>query len=285
SGASTYQDTAPPASAAFYRAAWVPRTAIEVLKSFGPGAQSGRNPEATVVEGPDGALYGTTRAGGSNDAGTVFRLGTNGSDYAVLHNFNFTNGDGFFPESRLLSADGALYGTTLANGTSGGGVLFKLNLDGSGYTILRPLDRNAGDGIYPRAGLLGGSDGALYGTTYRGGSNDGGTVFKINKDGSGDTNLVSFTSTGRGSYSTAGLIEAADGALYGTTAGGSNSLGTIFKLNKDGSGYELLHIFGFDDGYYVLAGLLEASDGALYGTTSWGGSRAAGTVFKLNKDG
>jgi uncharacterized repeat protein (TIGR03803 family) len=73
--------------------------------------------------------------------------------------------------------------------------------------------------------------------------------------------------------------------MYGTTdGGGSNGGGTVFKLNPDGKGYQVLYNFGAGsaDGQIPAAGLVHASDGSLYGTTSRGGQDGDGTVFTVN---
>lgn len=102
-----------------------------------------------------------------------------------------------------------------------------------------------GEGQNPQASLIEGNDGALYGTTRQGGSANGGTVFKVNKDGTGYGVLHSFSNTsGDGDNAYASLTEGTDGALYGTTTiGGSDGIGTVFKVNKDGTGYAILRSF------------------------------------------
>jgi len=126
-----------------------------------------------------------------------------------------------------------------------------MNQDGSGYEILRHFGERDSDGDHP-AGLMEASDGALYGTTSQGGTDDAGTVFKLSKDGSGYTVLHRFASdVGDRWFPGMHLVEGNDGTLYGTTEiGGIRrtsgiyvSYGTIFKLNKDGSGYAVLHSF------------------------------------------
>jgi len=109
--------------------------------------------------------------------------------------------------------------------------VFKVNKDGSSYSILRRFTGVDGDGENPEGALVQGSDGALYGTTREGGGNGAGTVFKLNKDGSGYRVLSAFS----GSFSDAsvpnGLLIGSDGALYGTTgSGGDMGFGTVFKL-------------------------------------------------------
>src|SRR5439155_10954895 len=149
------------------------------------------------------------------------------------------------------------------------GTIFKLKRDGSGYLVLRRFSGAGGDGSNPRAGLVEGNDGALYGTTYEGGLADPisnpigfGTVFKLNRDGSGYTVLRRFTgSDGDGSSPEAVLVKDSNGKLYGTTSSGG---GTVFNLEQDGSGYTVLRSFGgsVSDGS-VPNGLVIGSDGAL----------------------
>jgi uncharacterized repeat protein (TIGR03803 family) len=247
-----------------------------------------------VVEGSDGTLYGTTQLGGTG-RGTVFKVNKDGGGYTVLHRFPGMSGDGLEPWAGLAEGrDGALYGTTLQGGTKDAGTVFKLNKDGSGYAVLHSFFASQTDGFKPMAGLLAGSDGALYGTTDGGGDvpvmAGAGIVFKINPDGSGYKLLHSFPDKpSDGRFPRSSLLEGRDGALYGTTqAGGKNDWGTVFKVNKDGSGYRLLHSFtGYEnsgDGAEP-SGLALGSDGALYGTTEFHGRNNGGTAFKLNPDG
>ena len=100
------------------------------------------------------------------------------------------------------------------------------------------------DGQYPQASLVQGLDGALYGTSTSGGTNDAGALFKINVDGSGYQVLYGFYATNGGAEPCAGLVQGADGTLFGTTSrGGTNGYGTIFRVNPDGSAYATLHSF------------------------------------------
>ena len=260
-------------------------TAYSVLHSFGEEG-GGKFPHGGLIRASDDALYGTTRTGGTNRAGTVFMLNQDGSGYRVLHSFSSTDGDGASPIALMEGSDGTLYGTKYHGGNNDAGLVFKLNKDASGYSVLRRFSANGIDGQYPFAALLEGSDGTFYGTTSGGGgTNNAGTVFKLNKDGNAYSVLHRFSrSGGDGLGPMAGLVEWSDGTLYGTTAGGgSNGAGTIFKVNKDGSGYTVLRSFGNSsgDGLYPQAGLVKGDDGALYGTTEYGGDLRFGTVFKL----
>jgi uncharacterized repeat protein (TIGR03803 family) len=259
-----------------------------VLYNFGATGSDGRNPGASLAEGTDGFLYGTTLNGGGNNAGTVFRIARTGTDYAVLHSCASTSDDGRSPWAGLaLGTDGALYGTaSLGGGSNNLGAVFKLNTDGSGYHVVHSFSGTGGDGQQPRA-VVEASDGGLYGTTSQGGSNNLGTVFGLKKDGSDYSLLHSFgVGAADGQNPIPGVIEGSDGALYGTTdAGGSNNLGTVFKLNKDGGAYFVIHHFTGNDGQHPAGVLMQGTDGALYGTAYSGGSNQFGTVFKLNTDG
>jgi len=142
--------------------------------------------------------------------------------------------DGEGPDAGLIhAADGDFYGTTSGGGTNGQGTVFRITSEGT-LTTLHSF--SGPDGSQPYAGLIQSSDGNLYGTTEQGGglgckgSGGCGTVFKVTPGGTVST-LYSFSGQD-GSYPYAGLIQATDGNLYGTTsAGGANNKGTVFRLS------------------------------------------------------
>ena len=192
----------------------------------------------------------------------------------------------------ILDDKGALYGTFYRSSSfEGGGGVFKLTPSGSGYsesTLWGFGGEN--DGSSPSAGLVFDGKGALYGTTAFGGYYRSGTVFKLTPSGSGysESILHSFWGGSDGANPHAGLIFDDKGALYGTTSGGYNGSGTVFKLTPSGSGYSesILYSFsGGSDGANPYAGLIFDDKGALYGTTSAGGHKGSGTVFKLTPSG
>lgn len=208
------------------------------------------------------------------------------TNFTILKSFKAVP-DGNIPFCTLVvDTNGVLYGTTVGGGISNQGSIFALNQDGSGYVTLKSFAGTT-NGVGPHAGLLLSTNGSLYGTTYGGGISNFGTVFGVNRDGSGFAVLHSFTGSSDGKNLEAGLIEGSDGALYGLTYfSESATRGTIFKVNKDGGGYSILHVFtGNPDGQQPQGRLLKASDGALYGTTVFGSSLAGGTIFTLNEDG
>ena len=154
----------------------------QTLRSFGFADQMGENPQTAMIQASDGALYGIvpTYRIDQRGVGALFKLNANGTGYRVLHAFGAIPSDGQSAVGELMEgSDGALYGTTLAGGIrgfipKGFGTVFRLNKDGSGYTIIHSFG-SPPDGNGPGGALMEGNDGMLYGTTRGGGSNETGT--------------------------------------------------------------------------------------------------------------
>jgi len=255
---------------------------------------NGANPAAALVQGSDGSFYGTTSGGGTNGGhGTVFKISTTGT-LTTLYSFAGANG-GVVPSGLVQGSDGNLYGTTQQGGTNSNGTVFRISTNGA-YTTLYSFTGGS-DGGNPYGGLVQGSDGNLYGTTYGGGAYTNqygggqGTVFKITSNGALAT-LCSFTGTNDGGNPQAGLVQGADGNLYGTTSGGGahtnqygEGQGTVFKISTNGTLTTLYSFTGGSDGGNPNVGLVQGADGNLYGTTELGGPNYAGTVFKIGTNG
>ena len=251
-----------------------------VLKNF--NFTDGQYPKADLTLSGS-VIFGTTHdAGGSSGTGTLFKLNMDGTGFAVLKNFTYNNNDGGNPQAALTLSGSVLYGTTMAGGSSGYGTVFKVNTNGTGFTVLKNFSPNSSDGYHPEAGMaLSGS--TLYGTTYDGGSSRHGTVFKINIDGTDYTVLKDFIYSD--GVNPGQSVTFSGGTLYGITqSGGSSNNGTVFKVNTDGTSYTVLKNFNITDGQFPHAGLA-LSGSTLYGTTTGGGSSNNGTVFKVNTDG
>jgi uncharacterized repeat protein (TIGR03803 family) len=212
--------------------------------------------------------------------GTIAAKRVQAQTFTLLH--SFSGSDGATPYAGLVrDSDGNLYGTTYFGGPHVGGTVFKLDTSGV-LTVLYSFSGLNNDGADPRAGLVGDSDGNLYGTTVAGGSYGSGTVFKLDTSHT-LTVLYSFSGGGDGAQPQAGLVRDSDGNLYGTTvAGGSNGSGTVFKLGTSHTLTVLYSFSGGSDGAHPLAGLVRDSDGNLYGTTPNGGGSGLGAVFKLD---
>jgi len=254
------------------------------------GSSDGGDPQSGLVLSGN-TLYGTTYSGGSSGEGTVFKVNTDGTGFTALHAFSYSGSDGVNPAAGLILSGNTLYGTTVWGGSSGEGTVFKINTDGTGFTILYSFTGGS-DGTAPTAGLIL-SGNTLYGTANEGGSSGDGTVFKINTDGTGFTTLHGFTAlpdypdpyvNSDGAYPDGRLILLGN-TLYGTASnGGSSAGGTIFKVNTDGTGFTTVYNFtGGSGGLCPQAGLI-SSGNTLYGT-AYGGSPGGGMVFAVNTDG
>ncbi|MGA3041686.1 MAG: choice-of-anchor tandem repeat GloVer-containing protein [Bryobacteraceae bacterium] len=284
---------------------------------------NGADPYAgPLVQGTDGNLYGTTYYGGANagelSGGTIFKITPSGT-LTTVYNFCAQTGctDGSFPAAGLIQAtDGNLYGTTSDGGTGGPcyvyagcGTVFKITPSGTLTTLYNFCSETANDvctdGASPVAGLVQATNGDFYGTT----AGDSytvnavpqgtfGTVFKITSGGT-LTTLYSFCSQpgctdGAAPY--AGLLQATDGYLYGSTSsGGASGNGTIFKITPSGTlttVYSFCSQPGCTDGVSPNQALVQAANGNLYGTTPLGGTNefctnglGCGTVFKFTPTG
>jgi uncharacterized repeat protein (TIGR03803 family) len=251
-----------------------------LLYSFS-GGSDGQLPYASLVQGSDGNFYGTTRTGGANGTGAVFKITPEGTETVL---YSFAGGsDGANPYSSLIQgSDGEFYGTTALGGATGNGTVFKITPAGI-ETVLYSL-AGGSDGANPVAGLIVGSDGNFYGTTENGGTSDYGTVFKITPAGV-ETVLYSFAGGSDGAAPAAGLVQGSDGNFYGATYAGGNS-GTIFKVTPAGV-ETVLHSFtgGSSDGDQPYGSLVQGVDGNFYGTTAFGGTNGYGTVFKITPSG
>ncbi|HEX5856332.1 MAG TPA: choice-of-anchor tandem repeat GloVer-containing protein, partial [Thermoanaerobaculia bacterium] len=260
-----------------------------ILHTF-QGAES--NPHASLISDGNGNLYGTTAYGGSSDGGTVFTVRIDGTGFERLHAFTGGASDGLHPEASLvLDESGNLYGTTARGGTSDGGIAFALRAHGGGFQVLHSFMGGANDGQLPFASLTLDGTGNLYGTTLNGGPSNAGIVFKQKTDGTSFQILHSFAGgLGDGQGPRASLLLDESGYLYGTTAAGgqeaSYGAGTIFRIKTDATGFQVLHAFSLDakDGAYPSGALITDGSGILYGMTAGGGSSNAGTVFRVAKD-
>jgi uncharacterized repeat protein (TIGR03803 family) len=246
-----------------------------VLYNFAYG--TGADPEAGVILDSAGNLYGTTAYGGTAGYGVVYKLDTTNT-YTVL--YNFTGGsDGSYPYAGVLrDSAGNLYGTTNSGGTSGSGVVYKLDA-ANNFSVLYTFTGGT-DGDSPQSGVIRDPAGNLYGTTYYGGTGFSGVIYKVDTTGH-ETVLYNFTYTD-GGEPIAGVIFDSAGNLYGTTYyGGAANAGVVYELDT-ARNYTLLYSFtGGADGGNPRAGVLRDSAGHLFGTAASGGARSTGVVFRI----
>jgi uncharacterized repeat protein (TIGR03803 family) len=269
---------------------------------------NGSSPLAGVIQATDGNFYGTTWLGGDRGGkGLVFKVTPDGV-LTTLYEFcaQANCADGALPTAGLAEGtDGNFYGTTYQGGAyssavnlcpSGCGTVFKITPGGILTTLYSFCAKpNCTDGVVPSAGLVQANDGNFYGVAYGGGrvNDPTGTVYRITKEGKLAT-IYRFCarggyhcSDGAGPLGT--LIQASNGKFYGTTvSGGVDIGGTVFEIGADGvltTLYRFCSQKACDDGAMPTAGLAQGTDGNFYGTTPSGGTRKAGTLFKLTSTG
>lgn len=280
----------------------LPNGKFTTVFNFSP--TDGYNSWGPLLQAADGNFYGTTDDGGANGWGTIFKISTRGA-LTVLYSFRVGAGAGPGEGPLTQGWDGDLYGIA-GGGSHNYGMFFKISPKGK-LTVLYSFcsQPNCADGRGPSGGLLLGADGNFYGTTLLGGAGTYcgenyqggcGTVFKISPDGA-LTTLYSFCeqkNCADGANPWAGLIQATDGDLYGTTSAGGEvgdvlscpvlyvGCGTVFKITETGA-VTTLHKFIGLDGWMPTGGLVQATTGDFYGTTEWGGNAGnGGTVYNLN---
>jgi uncharacterized repeat protein (TIGR03803 family) len=255
----------------------------------------GAAPVAPLIQATDGNLYGTTVYGGANGDGTVFKITTSGTLTTVYSFCEQPSGssyclDGNYPTAPVIEAtNGDFYGITGnggANCENGQqcGTVFSLTPRGkitTLYSFCSGVISPDGclNGEFPGIGLVEAANGDFYGTTTSGGADGYGSVFKITHAGVLSTE-VSFDDTTDGADPNAGLVQATNGFLYGTTSNGAAPFnnGTVFKITENGKLTTLLLGFGPS-----AATLIQATDGNLYGSTSMLG--LGGTIFKITPGG
>jgi uncharacterized repeat protein (TIGR01451 family) len=263
-------------------------TDFAVLHEFAGGNSDGAYPYGSLrLSGS--TIYGVTNAGGAMTYGTLWKIDTNGDNFAVIHSFNGGTTNGRWPYEAPVLSGSTFYGMTEQGGANGIGVIYKVDTDGNNFAILHSFAGGEKDGSYPDGGLV--LDGStLYGMTNSGGSlGNYGTIFKIGTDGNNFEILRAFTNVvtdGRNPYY--GSLVLSGSTLYGMTQyGGTNDTGTIFSIGTNGSGFALLHSFGYsagENGMCPYAGLI--LDGStLYGMSRQGGTSDLGAIFAIGTDG
>lgn len=301
-----------------YHAAQAALPSLTTLYSF-EGNDDGSAPEADLILGPSGEIYGTTYAGGTFGWGTVFMLtppASAGGAWAESILYDFTGGDdGANPQaSLLLASNGTLYGTTFTGGTLQFGTLFQLSPPASPggawtETVLYNFQGGPVDGANPQSKLLLSTKAdVLFGTTKGGGVDNSGIVFQFSLSTQAYSVLYNFTGNVSGSTDgadpQASLLVDKDHHIFGTTyGGGASGSGTVFELAlfKGANGhvewkekviYSFCSLTACADGGIPNAGLFLDASGNLYGSTFWGGNgtnclesgypSGCGVVFELS---
>jgi len=194
---------------------------------------NGDYPLSGVIADSKGNLYGSTRNGGAGAAGVIYKVDAGTHAFSVVATFNGANGS--VPEQRLLAdADGNLYGTTFSGGTKNLGTVYEVPAGTNTIVTLATFDGANGASPEGSGGLIADAAGNLYGTTYAGGANNLGTVFKLTAGTRQLVTLATFDGT-NGYGPLGGLAADGNGNLYGTTYYDMpNDRGTVFELSGTG---------------------------------------------------
>lgn len=278
------------------------------------GSPDGAEPLGPIVLDRNGNIYGVTASGGAHNQGAIFKLSPAGSQYTESVLYSFPGGAaGGVPEAGVtIDRHGTIYGTTMYGGSygshcgSGGcGTVFKVAQTASGYSesvayAFQGLDGNLPYGVP----TLDDRTGTIYGTTFWGGTQRIGVVYKLTPHGSSysATALHSFTGGADGSFPEGQLLLEPDGTLYGTaTSGGGGcrgiGCGTVYELKPAQKGYKFRTLIDFRNprrgAEPEQTNILQDASGALYGTTRSGGTQTGcsnggpggvlgcGVVFKI----
>ncbi len=260
-------------------------SAFSVVKDF--TGNNGQSPVGQLLYASDGRLYGVCKnsgGSGSSDSMLIYGIDVTGNNYLVLHIFDTKTDGGLIPEL-AESSSGEIAGLIApSSGIPPPPKIYKLNKNGTGFTILKTLSLTGTDGFSPKHGLVC-FNGYFYGVTTQGGIGpagfEAGSIFRIKEDGSNFSVIKYFISGGSdGSKPQGGLTLGSNNKLYGVTFnGGSNGKGTAFALNPSDLTFQVIFNFGGGKEISPISKFTEASDGKLYIA-----SRQT-RLFGINRDG
>lgn len=265
---------------------------FKVVYDFIDGSDngSGNEPHHDAMLLYDNSLYGAALYGGEKNNGVIFKINLDGSGYSPIHVFTSGDSDGAQPHSGVIAFKNVFYGLTAEGGIGKKGTLYRINPDGSDFSVLYSFSK--GTGHNPHGRLTQGSDENLfYGITKTGGNKNVGVIFSYNIKDSTYNVLHDFEKGKSDGHTTQhGYLIRVNNSLFGMTySGGKKDKGLIYSINENGTDFKLLHSFGVDemglkDGHSPY-GSLCYSNGFLYGCTRKGGMNDEGTVFRITPSG
>lgn len=268
------------------------------------GGTDGKEPDAKVTVGPDGALYGTTLFGGGTGCnhegcGIVFKLTPPPRfchnilcpwNETIIHRFDDNPAQGVTPWADVVfDSAGNLYGTAGGGGTGncyngGCGVVYKMTRSGGNWTYSVIYNFGDGDGAFPSAGLTQDAAGNFYGTTEYGGLAFG-NVYRLAPSGGGwtYTSLYTFTNGADGGNPISDVVVDQAGNIYGTTTNGGAHLGVVWELSPSGGGWNFTAIDSPD--CCLIGSPGRDAAGNLY-VAAWAGpGHGAGALYQLSPTG
>ena len=259
---------------------------VTVLYVFPYSIGGGSSQPGPIVQGADGALYGSALGafGTSAVGGYVYRFDPVTGDFRHLH--DFVGSDGAIPTGPLFQAgDGFFYGTTNQGGLWNSGVIYKVDVLGH-FVLLHSLSPFfPGEGSEPKGGVIQASDGFFYGTTEQGGYC--GEIFRMDAAGQlhrhPPLRLVRERRWEPGERPDRGSrrLPLRDGSDRRPAGHAPSRYGVVYRMDKAGT-VTVVHTFTGPDGYQPWAALVQGADGGLYGSTVVGGAFGLGVLFRVD---
>jgi uncharacterized repeat protein (TIGR03803 family) len=222
-------------------------------------------------------FWGVNTTGGASNWGTIYKMDFDGSDYTVMHDFDFTYG-GTPMGSLAMASDGNLYGTCYDGGSWASCTIYRIDPTSGVFTHLWDFDITTGD--FPMGGVVD-YDNKMYGFAWSGGTSMVGVIYYWDYVAGTYAVAHNFNGTdGSSIYSEPLLIGS---KLYGAaSSGGAYSVGCIFEFDIATSTMTTLHSFNSVDGSTPMGGLILADNGKLYGMTSTGGADNLGVIYSYD---
>ncbi|HMG92353.1 MAG TPA: choice-of-anchor tandem repeat GloVer-containing protein, partial [Chryseolinea sp.] len=251
---------------------------------FTGGSLSGGSPTGNLIQATNGLLYGLTLGGGNGDKGVLFEFNPSNGNFTNKIDFGGST-NGTVPYGSLFQAsNGKLYGTTEQGGLSNFGTIFEYNITSGTLSAVVNFDGSrTGNGASSRCTLMQATDGNLYGMASTGGLAFDGVLFAYNPTNSGYVVKLSFNHGEEGKWPNGGLVQGANGKLYGTTyLGGANYGGILFEYEISSGVFTKKLEFSLEQGTNPASGMTRALNGKLYGVTRFGGDLNSGVVFEYD---
>jgi uncharacterized repeat protein (TIGR03803 family) len=217
-------------------------------------------------------IFGTCSQGGASNGGTIFQADVDGSNLHAVH--SFVMAEGLWPWGRNVQApNGKIYGVTFLGGCSDSCTLYEYDPITTMCTDVYDFYCNTPMGEPSQGGVILLPDGNIYGHQQNG------IIYKFDPN----THVYTMLNSSSGYYM-GGLMQGADGALYGVSySGGANSQGYIFRYDLTTQTYTILYSFdGIHGAAPYIENLLQGTDGKLYGTTYAGGANSTGVIFSYD---
>jgi len=258
----------------------------KILHFFDGPPFDGANPTGSLILS-DSLIYGITSEGGNWLNGEIYKIKKDGSDFVQLHSFKGGSSDGSVPLASMTKFGDTLFGMTMNGGDRDLGVIYRMNLDGSHFSIIHSFTGELNDGRYPRYSnelmILNGGD--IYGMVSMGGISDLGMIFKYknpNTDSCGPQSFEYQVMSDPFAFSLNSSAKQNNSTIRLTTAT-KNVVGSMFTKNPLNvlNGFNTSFSFRFTQGVNDLedgsppgadgiAFVIQATNPAYYGSTGGG---------------